>query len=405
MPITTPSIGDPTGQQTIADVIAALAQLDIDIAAVLGERMVNNGSFEVDTDADNIPDGWETTLYTGGTEALTTDVGAGTLSAHGAKAYKFTHPGGAGKGGGEIATEAGSYIEITPNRGYWISWLNKNSVAGVTNSVDVLEYDATQSLLTTTTIFTASTNPTSWKQLRAVFYPANAATRYVRLKFKCGETSASTAGDIYIDNVEMARIPRQMLKLDTVGTWKWVCPTGVRYIELELIGGGGGGGANGSGGTGGGGGGGGAYLYANVAVTPGTAYDITIGAAGTAGNGGSNTSGGNGGNTTITIGATTYTAAGGSGGTRGSSGGTGGAGGAPTNGDSISATGVSGGSGTAAPAGGSGGYSAPFSFYANTNSAGTTGENGPQYGAGGSGARASVNNGGAGATGVAIIRW
>ena len=385
MPITAPSVGDPTRVGLASDIINALAALEIDIAAVLGERMVNNGSFEVDTDADNLPDGWETTLYSGGSEALTTDVGAGTLSAHGAKAYKFTHPGGGGNGGGEIYTAAGTYIEITPNRGYWISWLNKNSVAGVTNSVDVLEYDATQSLLTTTTIFTATTNPTAWKQLRAIFYPANALTRYVRLKFKCGETSASTAGDIYLDNIEMARIPRQTTLLETVGSWKWTCPPGVSYIELELIGGGGGGGA---------------YLYANVAVTPGTNYALTIGAGGA---GTTSSTAGTGGSSTMVIGATTYTAGGGSGGVPGGSGSTGGAGGTATNGD-RNLTGISGGNGDGAPTGGAGGKSQEFAFYADTNTAGTTGTNGPAYGSGGSGAR-GVNLGGTGASGVAIIRW
>jgi hypothetical protein len=402
MPITVPSVGDPTRVGLASDIINALAALEIDIAAVLGERMVNNGSFEVDTDSDNLPDGWETTRYSGGSEALTTDVGAGTLSAHGAKAYKFTHPGGGGKGGGEIYTAAGTYIEITPNRGYWVSWMNKNSVAGVTNSVEVLEYDATQSLIgSAVVIFSATTNPTAWKQFRAIYYPTSALCRYIRLKFKCGETSASTAGDIYLDNIEMARVPRQTTILETVGSWKWTCPPGVRFIELELIGaGGGGGGCNGSG-TGGGGGGAGAYLYANVAVTPGTTYDFAIGAGGTSSG---TTSGTNGGNTTATVGATTYTAAGGTGGTRGSSGGAGGAGGAATNGD-TNTTGVSGGNGTGAPAAGSGGYAAPFSFFAGTNSAGTTGSNGPTYGAGGSGGRTGTDAGGSGANGVAIIRW
>ena len=400
MPITAPSVGDPTRVGLASDIINALAALEIDIAAVLGERMVNNGSFEVDTDADNLPDGWETTLYSGGSEALTTDVGAGTLSAHGAKAYKFTHPGGGGNGGGEIYTAAGTYIEITPNRGYWISWLNKNSVAGVTNSVDVLEYDATQSLLTTTTIFTATTNPTAWKQLRAIFYPANALTRYVRLKFKCGETSASTAGDIYLDNIEMARIPRQTTLLETVGSWKWTCPPGVSYIELELIGGGGGGAGSSGSGSGGGGGGGGAYLYANVAVTPGTNYALTIGAGGA---GTTSSTAGTGGSSTMVIGATTYTAGGGSGGVPGGSGSTGGAGGTATNGD-RNLTGISGGNGDGAPTGGAGGKSQEFAFYADTNTAGTTGTNGPAYGSGGSGAR-GVNLGGTGASGVAIIRW
>lgn len=70
----------------------------------------------------------------------------------------------------------------------------------------------------------------------------------------------------------------------------WICPAGVRVIEVIACGGGGGG-AGGttastaaSSGAGGGPGGGGAWLQTRrIAVTPGTAYDITIGAGGAGG--------------------------------------------------------------------------------------------------------------------------
>lgn len=402
MPIATPAIGDPTKQSTASDIIDALAALEIDIQAVLGERMVTNGSFEIDTDSSGVPDGWERTLYTGGAFAITTDTGSGANSAHGEKAIKFTHPGGALQGGGEIVSE--SFIEINPNRPYWLTWLNKNSVAGVTNSVEILEFDATQSSLVTTQIFTANSNPTSWKMFKVGFHVANAATRYIKIKFKCGETSASTAGVIYLDNVQLQMMAAQRTIFETVGTWKWVCPPHVRYIELELIGGGGGGGGCNGGGTGGGGGGGGAYLYAQIAVTPGTSYDFVIGDKGAGGTSGTSGVGTSGSSTTFNDGTTTYTAAGGTEGTRGSSGGAGGAGGAATNGD-VNTSGVAGGNGTGAPAAGSGGYAAPFSAHAPTNSAGGAGSNGPVYGAGGSGGRTGTTSGGDGASGVMIIRW
>lgn len=399
MPISKPSIGDPT-KKTLADaIIDGLAAVEVDVAAIVGERLVTNGSFEVDSDSDGFPDQWTRTLYTGGAFSLVSDTGTGANSAHGLKAIKFTHPGGGGKGGGEIVTHADTYIEVTPNRTYWLSWMNKNSVAGLTNSVEILEYDATLTQLGTHQIYTATTVPTSWTLFRVHFNITDPLVRYVKVKLKCGETSASTAGDVFIDNVQLQQMTDQRVEFRSAGTFKWKAPDDVRFIEFDLIGGGGGGAATNGAATGGGGGGGGGHLKANVAVTPGVSYDITIGAGGIGGVAG--TAPGDGGNSTITIGATTYTAAGGTHGTRGSSGGAGGAGGAATNGD-FNYTGIAGVSGTNAPTGGDGGYVTQFGGYAVTA---TDGVNGPMPGAGGSGTESGAADGGAGADGILIIRW
>lgn len=404
MPITKPSIGDPT-KKTLADaIIDALAAAEVDIAAIVGERLVTNGSFEVDSDSDGFPDQWTRTLYTGGAFALVSDTGTGANSAHGLKAIKFTHPGGGGNGGGQIQTHADTFIEVTPNRSYWLSWMNKNSVAGLTNSVEILGYDATETQLYTHQIYTATTVPTSWKLFRAHFDIADPLVRYIKIRFKCGETSASTAGDVYIDNVQLQQMTCQRVEFTAPGTFKWKAPDDVRVIELDLFGGGGGGGSSNGSGTGGGGGGGGAHCYAQVAVTPGVSYDITIGAGGAGGDSGSSGVGTGGASTTITIGATTYTAGGGTAGTRGSSGGAGGAGGTATNGD-VNTSGTSGGSGTGAPLAGDGGYSGFLSSYATTGAAGAAGFNGPLAGGGGSGGRTSTNAAGSGHDGAALIRW
>ena len=60
---------------------------------------------------------------------------------------------------------------------------------------------------------------------------------------------------------------------------KWTVPEGVTEIEVRLFGGGGGGYGSGYG-AGGGGGGGGFMAYDKILVTPGTSYNITIGAGG-----------------------------------------------------------------------------------------------------------------------------
>lgn len=88
-------------------------------------------------------------------------------------------------------------------------------------------------------------------------------------------------------------------------------------IRLRMVGGGGAGGSGpaavvASAAAAGGGGGAGAYGEWWIAVTPGTGYVATIGAAGAAGAAGA--VGGNGGNTTLVIGGVTYQANGGIGG-------------------------------------------------------------------------------------------
>jgi hypothetical protein len=52
-----------------------------------------NGSFEIDSDADGIPDNWARGLYSGGSAAHDA-----TTPFHGAKAYKFSRAAGAGNG-------------------------------------------------------------------------------------------------------------------------------------------------------------------------------------------------------------------------------------------------------------------------------------------------------------------
>jgi hypothetical protein len=417
MPITAPAVGDPTKQTLIQSIIDALAAAEVDIAAIVGERLVTNGSFEVDSDSDGFPDQWTRTLYTGGAFALVDDTGTGANSAHGLKAIQFTHPGGGGNGGGEIVTHADTYIEVAALRPYYVTWMNKNSVATVTNSVEVLEYDATETLLATTVIYSTTTGPTAWTHLNARFACTNALTRYAKLKFKCGETSASTACVIYIDNVVMQTLPfknevimRNSTAVTVGGVIEnqfWRAPAGVYLAEFIAIGAGGEGSEGGSGSNqGGGGGGGGAYARSILSVTPGTKYYPKIG---TGGNNGS-ASGEDGFDSEITVGAVTLVGGGGDGATN--AGGVGGAGGTATGGQEN----VSGNAGVTRPGigneGGMGGDCPYFGVGALGNASASTlaKQDAPEFpGAGGGGGQALPGpgsaTGGFGAGGAVIIRW
>jgi hypothetical protein len=69
----------------------------------------------------------------------------------------------------------------------------------------------------------------------------------------------------------------------TAGTFTWTCPPNVNTVTVECWGGGGAGGAaTNTAGRAGGGGGGGSYVTNTLSVTPGTVYNITVGAGGLA---------------------------------------------------------------------------------------------------------------------------
>ena len=67
-----------------------------------------------------------------------------------------------------------------------------------------------------------------------------------------------------------------ILTFRTVGTCQWTVPSGVTSVRALVVGGGGGGGSD----NGGGGGAGGVLHSTNVAVTPGTAMNVVVGAGG-----------------------------------------------------------------------------------------------------------------------------
>ena len=182
----------------------------------------------------------------------------------------------------------------------------------------------------------------------------------------------------------------------TPGNYNWKCPAGVASIQIECWGGGGGGGGCGAIYTGAGGGAGGSYVRYSVSVTPGTVYNLTVGAGGTngaEGAGGTATGGGTGGSS--------YFGNASAGNTAGASVlAVGGPGGAADNTAGSSSSNYhisSGGTGTT-----NGNVPASIATYDYAGSNGTTGPGTTKgSGAGGSGAGASGSSGG-GAGGAAL---
>lgn len=397
--ITKPAVGDPTKKQAFADaVVDDLTYLYNSLLSAIGSReIISNGSFEADTDADGIPDGWTKTLFAGSSTFSheQSTVAADGKSIHGKRAVKFTSIGGGGSGGGYV--QSTDFFEVSESRFYLMSFQHKSSVAGIRNKAEIIWYDSTQVTISTTTLYDSAANPTAWTIFAiACKGPANA--RYAKLKFTGADSSNTVAGSAWFDDVRFGALDFQnRAEFRTAGTGSWVCPAGVYFVEARVVGAGGAAGSTNAGASAGGGAGGEAYVI--TAVVPGTIYALFVGSGGTTV---ANNTGNTGTASTLTIGATTYTGNPGAGGN--AAGTVGGAGGTATNG-TINTTGAQGGI-AAGTTGGPGGPATLWGMAAPGGLNNFNGNPGPQPGGGGSGNGAGAGiTGGIGGLGIVVIRW
>lgn len=157
-----------------------------------------NGSFEIDSDADGVPDSWTRNLYPGGTGSLYT-----TAPAHGAQSWSFVHPGGVSNGGGYLDSD---YFEVSPQILYLVRFILWATAAGMKNMVQIRYYDKDQAELESgspETIFTTTTNPASATPYIVQFNPP-ATTCYARVRLIGGYTDTDVAGTAYFDDVGLA---------------------------------------------------------------------------------------------------------------------------------------------------------------------------------------------------------
>lgn len=163
-------------------------------ATVTGNyNLANNGSFENDTDGDGTPDGWDLLEYTNSTNGRVTDE-----QNHGTASMKFVST---GNGGGRLTST--NFFEVNTDRPLHMSFAIKSSVVDVLNSVQILWYQADQSVSATpsTTVYTNdTTNPTSWvTKGMAADVPSDAAYAKIRL-FGC-DSSDATTGTTWFDDI------------------------------------------------------------------------------------------------------------------------------------------------------------------------------------------------------------
>jgi hypothetical protein len=159
---------------------------------------VINGSFDIDSDSDGLPDSWACTPYTGGTIALET-----TSPDHGAKSLKFVHPGGVLNGGGNALSD---YIEVSELLTYTLNFIHWASAAGMKNKVQLSYYTKAKVELgagSPVSLYDSTANPTSPTAYTYQFTPP-ATTRYIKIRVIGGFTDTNVAGSAYFDNIRVA---------------------------------------------------------------------------------------------------------------------------------------------------------------------------------------------------------
>ena len=184
----------PVRQELMQKVKNNLDYLYGSISAAGGSGGIPNGSFEIDSDVDNIPDKWVRSLYAGGAGAYET-----TNPAHGAKAYKFTHPGGAGNGGGYLESD---YVEITSLNTFCLGYTLWSSVAGIKNIVRISYYTSAKVFISSTDLYSSTSNPTSPANYLTQFTPP-ATARYIKVVLIGGYTDTNVAGITYFDDISL----------------------------------------------------------------------------------------------------------------------------------------------------------------------------------------------------------
>ena len=163
-----------------------------------------NGSFEVDSDADGVPDHWDCTAYAGGAVALES-----TSPSEGAKSIKFTHPGGAGNGGGRADSD---YFPVTTAEGYYVQFLTWVSAgaSAMKNKVQARYYTAAQVELSSASpadLYSSTVNPTDPTRYAYDLTPI-ADCKFVKIRVVGGATDIDQAGVAYFDDVRVGiKIP------------------------------------------------------------------------------------------------------------------------------------------------------------------------------------------------------
>lgn len=165
----------------------------------VGSNYLRNGSFESGTT------GWTITPYTGGSSAIST-----ASQFDGEQSLELTSTVLA-NGGAQATSD-----EFLPVSGGEVRALNLSLIAsasGVSSKVEAVWYDKDQAQISTSTLLSHTSTPTSWTRER-LGCVAPAAARYMRLRFTGGVPAVgSSAGTVRFDGISLTAPGSGLLKV------------------------------------------------------------------------------------------------------------------------------------------------------------------------------------------------
>lgn len=152
--------------------------------------LITNGSFEIDDDADTIPDGWELSSEAGASNAIDS-----TESTDGAQSFRFTS---SGNGGGSLVT--GNFFSVNDLDALRVNVDLKSTITGVRNIVRVEWYDISFVSISNSDIYDSTSNPTVFTTQNLSASPP-AGARFAKLRLIGVDPSVAIAGTTYFDRV------------------------------------------------------------------------------------------------------------------------------------------------------------------------------------------------------------
>lgn len=157
-------------------------------------NLVENGSFEIDSTGDDLPDSWTITED----DATSTVEIDSTNVAHGTQSLKFVSQ---GSGGGTATTN--NFFQVNAGQTCVVVFTIRSTVADVRNKVQVRYFDKDGTFVSADDVYDEDTsNPTSFEEKRFVSsVPASATQAKLRL-IGC-DPADSTTGTTYFDDIKV----------------------------------------------------------------------------------------------------------------------------------------------------------------------------------------------------------
>jgi hypothetical protein len=186
---------DMSGNVSISTTAGALATIPTSVTL--------NGSFET---GEGVPTGWNVQYFVGGSGGFETE-----NPAHGSRAWRFTHPGGAGNGGGWLESQL---FEVSALRtkfssiGFIPVFTTWSNVAEIRNIGKVRYYDKNKTFISEEVLYD-STSPTEPTLIYSWSISMPSTTRFYQLVLVGGDSSVDVPGTTWFDDVVINPVEAQ----------------------------------------------------------------------------------------------------------------------------------------------------------------------------------------------------